>query len=290
MKDPIISITVGNLATALEKDPYLKKKLSEKRAGDWAKEFAIMILERTWKSAVLPCQIEIVGDTKRLTVQKQFLQQFNKDLLLLRMSILGHRHATPIKQDSASWKNLISLWVDMEDTFELIGPSKFGVNPLAFGKTYLTHALEIVKTRKKFHIKSLLADDVRQQIADNIRLDLEIRTKKKEVERMFELFCELTDRQPVTIRSIQNLHKFLQAVKVLEENKAEDQWETWVQAQCFYYLDHFGEESNLGTELGYICGPESMARFTDFKRNLAALPEKKVPKATFKLPNLRSTF
>lgn len=302
MKETFICISVKQLAKTLAEDRPVQAFLQR---GSFTEadciKLAQLLQERTLSNAVIPEAIEVVASTKANKrvletikgVSKGFIDHLNSTLKIQRVKILGHnpQAVQAIREGTDAYRNLITLWRNIEAAFEDIGPSRLGVTPLTFCENYLIHCLPLIRSGKaaKFNITLMLDENVRQGTLISLRQQLELRTNPDGdiLKRMVAEFLRLTRRtvDPISENS-EMLAKFLKAQKMIREldkkeprKFLEENAIKWVQAQCFYYREHFDTEHNIQVEVGYQCGAEAVNRFTDFMANLQRVEEEK-PVAT----------
>jgi len=302
MKQSFICISVKELARTLAQDRPIQSLLKN---GSFAEadclKLAQLLQERTINSAVIPESIEVVASTeanKRVLdtikgLPKGYVDHLNSTLKIQRVKILGHnpQAVQSVREGTDAYRNLITLWRNVEAAFDDIGPSRLGITPLSFCENYLIHCLPLIRSGRaaKFNITLLLDETVRQGTLISLRQQLDIRTNPDAdiLKQMVAEFLRLTKRtvDPVS-NSSEMMVKFLKAQKMIRElgkseprKFLEENALNWVRAQCFYYREHFDTEHNIQVEVGYQCGAEAVNRFTDFLANLQQVKEEK-PVAT----------
>lgn len=296
MKTSFICISVKNLAEVLGRDKPIREFISsgglEQPNGHL--KLAALIQERTANLAVIPEGVAIVARTKANAdvlntikgTPRFYIDHLNRTLATLRVSILRHKvqAVSLVEEGGKSHGLLVSLWANISEAFDRMGPSRLGTDLTKFSESYLEAALTILRPRAaKFSISLMLDDDIRQGTMASLAdlLELKSNPRPKVLKIMVAEFHRLTDRQTECVTQHPDLMlKFLKAQRMVEEQQGDIMVEavTWVRAQCFYYHDHHGNERNIATETGYICGAESLRRYLEFKENLA-LPKGNEPPA-----------
>lgn len=284
MKTPMVSISTQALAELLLEDRVIRDFI--KGQGLFQPQghlkLATMIQERGLSRAMVPEAIEVVsGARERRTLEvaravpMAQMEHLNRTVMSARVTVLKHnaKAVSLVVEGGKSWDNLVRLQRNVEEAYLAFGPSRLGTDMTRFTENYVTHLLQQLAGRGgKFTISLLLADDVRQgtMLAMQETLDWRANPHLKVVKEMIARFLALTGRKADSISTNTALRvKFLRAQRLMEaQGWFPGRAAQWVEAQCFYYLEHHGDERNLGTETGYLCGPDAVTRYTDYVANL----------------------